>query len=121
MLAPRRFRAALEQATVAVVAGGTTLYEACALGTPVIAVPVVPGQATTVRRFVRAGLAAGARPRSGAAVGSDRWGQAIAAAALDLLADADRRAALSARGPRVIDGRGAQRVAQAIAGLVRRA
>ena len=33
------------------VAGGATLYEACALGTPVVAVAVVPGQATTVRRF----------------------------------------------------------------------
>lgn len=118
VVAPSRFRAALERATVAVVAGGTTLYEACALGTPVVAVPVVPGQSSTVRRFVRAGLAAGARVGP-AAVGSDRWGRTIAAAALDLLADADRRAALSARGPRVIDGRGATRVAQAIAGLLR--
>jgi len=65
VVAPQRFRAALAQATVAVVAGGTTLYEACALGTPVVAVPVVPGQATTVRRFVRAGLATGVRGASG--------------------------------------------------------
>jgi UDP-N-acetylglucosamine:LPS N-acetylglucosamine transferase len=114
---PARFRAALEGATVAVVAGGTTLYEACALGTPVVAVPVVPGQSTTIRRFVRAGLAAGVT--TGAApVGSDRWGRAVATAALDLLADAGRRSTLSARGPRAIDGRGAQRVAQAIAGLL---
>ena len=94
---PARFREALAQATVAVVAGGTTLYEACALGTPAVAVPVVPGQATTVRRFVRAGLAAGVRGAAG--VGTEAWGRAAAAVALDLLADASRRGELSRRGP----------------------
>jgi spore coat polysaccharide biosynthesis predicted glycosyltransferase SpsG len=115
---PSRFRAALAGATVAVVAGGTTLYEACALGTAVVAVPVVPGQATAVRRFVRAGLAAAAHPRRGDAVGSRRWGQAVAAAALDLVSDAGRRSMLSAAGRRAIDGRGAARVAQALAPLM---
>ena len=115
VVAPQRFRAALAQATVAVVAGGTTLYEACALGTPVVAVPVVPGQTTTVRRFVRAGLAAGVRGASG--VGTAAWGEALAAAALDLLADPVRRGELSRRGRLAIDGQGAARVARAIAAL----
>ena len=84
------FRAALAQATVAVVAGGTTLYEACALGTPVVAVPVVPGQTTTVRRFVRAGLAAGVRGRGRRAARTRGAGRSPVAA-LDLLADASRR------------------------------
>jgi spore coat polysaccharide biosynthesis predicted glycosyltransferase SpsG len=119
LVAPARFRAALERATVAVVAGGTTLYEACALGTPVVAVPVVPGQATTVRRFVRAGLAAGARAPRGDRVGSSRWGRAVAIAALDLVADAGRRSMLGAAGPRAIDGRGAARVVRALAPLLR--
>ena len=114
---PARFRAALAEATVAVVAGGTTLYEACALGTPVVAVPVVPGQATTVRRFVRAGLAAGVRSPAG--VGTGAWGRAAAVAALDLLADPVRRRDLSRRGRLAIDGRGAERVARAIAVLWR--
>ena len=112
-MAPAAFRAALRSATVAVVAGGTTLYEACALGTPAVAVPVVPAQGTTVRRFVRAGLAV-ASPGARLPVGSDRWGRAAAAAALDLLTDAPRRAALAARGPRVVDGAGARRVADAL-------
>jgi spore coat polysaccharide biosynthesis predicted glycosyltransferase SpsG len=106
---------------VAVVAGGTTLYEACALGTPVVAVPVVPGQATTVRRFVRAGLAAGPSlptgPGSAAGVGNDRWARAVSAAALALLADPSRRRDLAIRGRLAIDGRGAAGVAQAIAPL----
>ena len=37
-IAPERLRRELARATLAVVAGGTTLYEACALGTPVVAV-----------------------------------------------------------------------------------
>jgi spore coat polysaccharide biosynthesis predicted glycosyltransferase SpsG len=114
---PAQFRAALARATVAVVAGGTTLYEACALGTPVVAVPVVPGQATTVRRFVRAGLAA--TPRSAAArVGADEWGRAAASAALALLADGRRRRELSRRGRRAVDGGGAARVAAALGELL---
>jgi spore coat polysaccharide biosynthesis predicted glycosyltransferase SpsG len=113
---PERFREALAQATLAVVAGGTTLYEACALGTPVVAVPVVPAQATTVRRFVRAGLATGVR--STARVGSDAWGRSAAAALLGLLADAGRRDEQSRRGQRAIDGAGAARVARAIDALV---
>lgn len=118
IVAPARFRAALARATVAVVAGGTTLYEACALGTPVVAVPVAPGQVPTVRRFVRAGLVAGAG-RPTAAVGADGWGRAVADAALDLLADAARRDGLSRRGRQAIDGAGAGRVAAAIAELLR--
>jgi spore coat polysaccharide biosynthesis predicted glycosyltransferase SpsG len=112
---PARFRAALARAAVAVVAGGITLYEACALGTPVVAVPVVPGQATTVRRFVRAGLAAGLRTTGG--VGTDAWGRAAAGAALALLADPSRRRDLARRGRLAIDGRGAARVAHALSAL----
>jgi UDP-2,4-diacetamido-2,4,6-trideoxy-beta-L-altropyranose hydrolase len=116
---PAQFRAALAQATVAVVAGGTTLYEACALGIPVVAVPVVSGQVPTVRRFVRAGLAAAIKGRPvTTAVGADARGRAAAAAALDLLADDRRRQALSRRGRRAIDGGGAARVAAAIAALL---
>ena len=63
------------------VAGGTTLYEACALGTPVVAVPVVSGQTTTVRRFVRAGLVVGVPSTAG--VGTDAWSRAAAVAARD--------------------------------------
>jgi spore coat polysaccharide biosynthesis predicted glycosyltransferase SpsG len=97
---------------------GTVTFAGWVGGLPVVAVPVVPGQAPTVRRFVRAGLAAGVR--GGAGVGTEAWGRAAAAAALDLLADASRRDELSRRGRLAIDGRGAARVARAIATLVGR-
>jgi hypothetical protein len=118
-VAPSRFRRALADATVAIVAGGTTLYEACALGTPVVAVPVVPGQKTAVRRFVRAGLAAGA-PRAAGAVGTARWARTASDAAIGLLADARRREGMSRRGRAAVDGRGAERVVAAIAQLLGR-
>jgi len=118
IVSPAAFRATLAQATVAVVAGGTTLYETCALGTPAVAVAVVRGQATTVRRFVRAGLVAAPNLPS-AAVGEASWGEAAARAALDLLSDGPRRDELSRRGRRAIDGDGAARVAAAIAELLR--
>lgn len=118
-IAPARFRAALGRASIAIVAGGTTLYEACALGTPSIAVAVVPGQRGTVDAFVREGLTARGVPRSGAAtVGSRGWAGAVADAAIALLADGRRRKAIAAAGPRAIDGRGAARVAQALAALI---
>lgn len=116
-VAPARFRAALSRATVAIVAGGTTLYEACALGTPAVAVPVVAGQAPTVRRFARAGLAV-APWRRATGVGSDVWGHAVSAAALRLLADAPRRAELASRGRATFDGHGTTRVADAIVRLL---
>ena len=53
---------ALATASVAVVAGGVTLYEACALGTPAVALAVVPAQRLTTAR----GL-----PRAGAAIDAD--------------------------------------------------
>jgi len=119
-IAPARFRAALGRASIAIVAGGTTLYEACALARPAIAVAVVPGQRGTVEAFVRAGLAARGGPRGAAApIGSRAWADAVADTALALLVDARRRRRLAAAGRRAIDGRGAARAAQAIAALTR--
>ena len=113
-IAPQRLRSELARATLAVVAGGTTLYEACALGTPAVAVAVVPGQRGTVAAFGRHGLArtpiSGARPP----VGTPAWGAAVAAAAADLWDDAAARRAIGAAARRTIDGRGVKRVARAI-------
>jgi len=68
-----------------------------------------------VTAAVRAGLATGVRGASG--VGTAAWGEALAAAALDLLADPVRRGELSRRGRLAIDGQGTARVARAIAAL----
>jgi spore coat polysaccharide biosynthesis predicted glycosyltransferase SpsG len=111
LLDPHRFRHHLGRSAVAIVAGGTTLYEACALGTPAVAVPVVPAQATTIRRFARAGLAV-MPVRDASGVGTTRWAGTVAAAAVALLSDAARREALARRARRAIDGQGSTRVAR---------
>lgn len=118
LIAPERFPEALAAATVAVVAGGTTLYQACALGTPAVAVPVVAGQRPTVRRFGRAGLAVAVL--GGGRVGSPSWARAVRDAAVRVLRDPDRRRTLARRGRRAIDGRGAARAAHEVRRLLAR-
>ncbi len=106
LLGPRRSLApALARASVAVVAGGVTLYEAAALGVPVVAVPVVAGQRAAVTAFDRAGAAVAAPPRSP---------RRIARAAAALLGDASRAGQLARTARRLVDGRGTERVASAL-------
>ncbi|MGE0591238.1 MAG: hypothetical protein AB7G23_04695 [Vicinamibacterales bacterium] len=102
----------LRSATVAVLAGGVSLYEACALGTPTVAMPVVRSQAPTVRALAARRAIVGL-PFNAAAARSARD---IAR----LLDDEGRRQALSATAQRLIDGRGAARVARALAALAER-
>jgi len=98
---------ALSRAQVAVVAGGMTLYEACVLGTPAVALPVVPAQKRTVRAFAAAGAVVASEAATGPRAVDRAARQAIA-----LLADAGRAARLSRVAARLVDGRGAERVAQ---------
>jgi spore coat polysaccharide biosynthesis predicted glycosyltransferase SpsG len=117
-IAPTAFRRELAQATAAVLAGGVSLYEACALGVPAVAVSVVAGQTAAVRAFGRRGAAIDAgRVRASARGDAARTAQRVARATAALLAspDARRRLALSARS--AIDGQGARRVADAIRAL----
>jgi spore coat polysaccharide biosynthesis predicted glycosyltransferase SpsG len=100
----------LGNASVAVVGGGVSLYEACALGTAAVGVPVVNGQRPTVAGFVARGAALG-RPR--AALVPRR----VAADALKLLREERLRKFVARSARRLIDGRGAIRVARAIARL----
>ena len=114
-VAPRRGLAPeLAGADVAVVGGGVSLYEACAMGVPAVALPVVGGQVPTVRAFAK----------RGAAIGLDRVGfdggagvRAAAAQAVALLNSPHQRAALARRSTRLVDGQGASRAAAAVAAL----
>jgi UDP-2,4-diacetamido-2,4,6-trideoxy-beta-L-altropyranose hydrolase len=96
----------LARADVAVVAGGVTLYEACAVGVPVVAMAVVPAQRRAVAAFARKGAAidVGALSDPGIAVNT---GAAVAG----LLEDPSMRRRRSMAGLRLIDGRGAHRIA----------
>ena len=107
--APGGLAGELAQATVAVVAGGVTLYEACALGVPVVATAVAPSQRPTVAAMTRAGAA-----WSGGSLRNARDARRLARATAALLADATARRALGRRGRQLVDGRGVWRVAAAV-------
>jgi spore coat polysaccharide biosynthesis predicted glycosyltransferase SpsG len=93
----------LSRASVAVVAGGVTLQEACALGVPAVAVAVVAAQRQAIRHF--------ARQR---AVIDAKHLDHVAAHVARVIADPRRRRRLSLAGRRLVDGLGVFRVADRI-------
>jgi spore coat polysaccharide biosynthesis predicted glycosyltransferase SpsG len=99
----------LARATVAIVAGGVTLYEACALGVPAVAAAVAASQVATVHAMARAGAA-----RCGGRLQTARDARRVARAAVALLADVSARRAMGRRGRQIVDARGAWRVAAAV-------
>jgi spore coat polysaccharide biosynthesis predicted glycosyltransferase SpsG len=92
---------------VAVVGGGVSLYEACARGVAAVGVPVVVPQRPTVRGFVTAGAALGDAGRAPDA-------EQVARDVVNVLRQPALRRALAAQGRKLVDGRGAGRVAGAI-------
>jgi spore coat polysaccharide biosynthesis predicted glycosyltransferase SpsG len=102
----------LATATTAIVGGGITLYEACALGTPVVALPVTLAQSFTTRAFATRGAALDAWAPTRAAA-ADR----AASLATDLLTRSADAARLGRQARRLIDARGAHRVAARLLAL----
>jgi spore coat polysaccharide biosynthesis predicted glycosyltransferase SpsG len=106
----------LASADIAVVAGGVTLYEACALGVPAVGFAVVRPQ----RRAIRAFAKLGALIDAGLAGADGRAVRAAANAVARLLGDRRRRAATATAARRLIDGRGAARIAARASELLAR-
>jgi hypothetical protein len=118
-------------ASVAVVGGGVTLYEACRAGTPTVAVAVVRAQRPTIRAFVSAGAALDGGPASSRTVSlaSSRTvpltaslasSEAVASRLVDrLMSDPALYRRIGMAGRSLIDGRGAERVTRALMTLVR--
>lgn len=100
----------MARADVAVTAGGTTLWEMAALGTPALIGSIAPNQESAVQRAVKAGIALG--------VGS--WEkadlQSVVSKLKKLLQSAQLRRKLSSRGRRHFDGDGVIRVVDAMLG-----
>ena len=112
--APGGLAAELSEATVAVVGGGVTLYEACAIGVPVVAMAVTPAQHFTVRGMVCRGAAMdGGRPPIDAQVI-----QRAAEAAATLMRHDEARRRQSHAATQAVDGRGAFRVADRLRRLM---
>ena len=98
-----------EAADVAITAAGSTSWELCCLGVPMIAMPLADNQRPVASTLVEWGCAVGCDPENM---------PALASTVEKLLADPDRRARMSAFGRRRIDGRGARRAAASIASMV---
>ena len=110
-LAPGALVPALASADLAIVGGGLTAYEACALGVPSVAVAVVPGQRPTIRTLAGRGAIV-----DGGAWRPARTGR-IGDLAARLLHASARRRTLARAGRRLVDGRGARRIAAALVRL----
>ena len=113
----------LSTASVAVVGGGVTLYEACALGVPAVAVSLTPAQAVTIRGIARRGAAlvggAVSTPETSGASRKSR-SHRIALRVERLLGAPAERRRLAQAGRRLVDGRGVFRVAESLRRLASR-
>ena len=111
--APADLAPALTEAAVVVTGGGVTLYEACRAGAPAVGVAVVPAQRPAIEALARRGavLDGGTTRTIGAAVRQ----------VTRVIEQASLRRNLARRAARLIDGRGAARVARALLALGARA
>ena len=113
--APEELRLEIARATIALVAGGVTLYEAAALGVPAVGVAIVPAQRPTIAGFVRVGAASAAGDASVDAAGVIARVMRRVARLLD---DARARELMTLAQRAAVDGQGGQRVAQALQRLI---
>ena len=105
---------ALVDCDVAIVAGGVTLYEACALGTPAVGLAVAPAQRRAIVEFASRGAVVDAGHASDLTI------ERAARYAVQLLGDERRRRATAARARTLVDGLGARRAAEHIRALLAR-
>jgi spore coat polysaccharide biosynthesis predicted glycosyltransferase SpsG len=104
----------LADADLAVSASGTSTWELLCLGLPAALVWVVENQILGYGRTIERGLAAGVGHLPSLRHPDSAEAMAAVSVLRDLLTDAPRRAALSARAWGAVDGRGVERVADAL-------
>lgn len=109
---PADFFAQLAAVDLAVLSGGLTLFSALHFGVPTVVIAQYPHQLGSARRFAA----------QGAAVALGLHGTVPSAVLIGtcaaLAADAQRRRLLSQRARTLVDGRGAERVARAVVGIL---
>ncbi|MBQ1024098.1 spore coat protein [Micromonospora sp. C95] len=110
--------ALIAAADLVVSAAGTSTWELCCLGAPSALVCVVDNQRESYHRVVAAGLAAGLGELP-ALAGDPAAVRAAAGTLAGLLDDGARRAELSARAWAAVDGRGRERVVDAVLDALR--
>ncbi|MBN2582397.1 MAG: UDP-2,4-diacetamido-2,4,6-trideoxy-beta-L-altropyranose hydrolase [Planctomycetes bacterium] len=100
----------MAEADVAVSAGGSTSWELAYMGLPTVAVVLSDNQRPVVRRLARDGVVEDLGSPSGLT------GRSIAATLVSLMRSLERRREMSCRGRRLVDGLGAARVVDHMAG-----
>ena len=112
--APNGLATELSYAELAIVAGGVTAYECCALGVPAIALPVTSAQRQTVHALARLGavVEGGYPPTDDVVIAR------VADSVASLHANARARGRIGDAGQKVVDGCGAFRVADRLRQLV---
>ncbi len=95
-------------AEVAISAAGSTMWELCCMMVPMLIVTLADNQAPAAARLVARGIA------TPLGWGNELRAEDAAAALTDLLDDDARRAAMARAGRTLVDGRGADRVAEAL-------
>jgi UDP-2,4-diacetamido-2,4,6-trideoxy-beta-L-altropyranose hydrolase len=103
----------LRVADVAVIGGGSTLWEVASLGIPAVAAVVADNQVAGTAAAEAAGFVVGIDVRDGG-----RGAGEVAGAVIVLLDDLEQRRALAASGRSLFDGHGAERVVAAIEAIV---
>jgi UDP-2,4-diacetamido-2,4,6-trideoxy-beta-L-altropyranose hydrolase len=111
---PPDMRALMLRADLALCAGGQTALELAATGTPALAVRMAMNQTANLE-----GLAAAGTLRWCGDIGDADLETGVKAQFAALASNTPARAAMSARGRRLVDGRGAERVADAIRARLR--
>jgi len=111
---PSDIRSLMIEADLAICGGGQTLYELAATGTPAIAMQTAANQMRNIE-----GLASAGTMWFAGTAGEPDIGSRITRMLGELASSPKVRAAMCCRGRTVVDGRGAYRVAEAIARRVR--
>lgn len=101
----------MAESEVALSAGGSTLYELCAMGVPVIAFSFAENQERLVQTFVKRGIAQyGGNYRTD----GNKMIQNTIAGLETLLEDKNLRSEYRKKALQLVDGRGAERIAEAL-------
>lgn len=104
----------MAKSEIALSAGGSTLYELCAMGVPVIAFSFAENQERLVQTFVKRGIAQyGGNYRTD----GNKMIQNTIAGLKVLLEEENLRAEYRAKARTLVDGKGADRIAEAIQAL----
>lgn len=112
--APSSLARLLAASDCALLAGGGTLYEAALLGVPAVAVAKRSHQRRNIAHFAKAGAAVGGGTLDRAGLGS------AAVKVAGILKDRARAGRMARAGKRLVDGKGAFRVAALVIGQLRK-